>query len=287
MRTVTSLRLSASIAAAAALLTLGACGEGSTAPRALSAPEGANRVLTTATVGATGNRTANQGEVELCKDGTSGSFSVTTSGIATAATYNLTAGQCVVVAVSTTMNALTVSITEAASTTTTLVGVATTTIGTALIGGADEISTGTESGPTVNVSGINQYHGKLYIFTNRPNTRTLRSCNYTQGYYKNHADAITATLAFGFANGSTYVTKVGGVLVLKAGGSTYTTAQLIELYNTPPAGDQNIAYLHQLVTAELNFIATGIASTAVKNELTTNTGNTDLLDTYNNNNHCD
>ncbi len=286
MRTATSVRLSASLAASAALLLLGACGEGSTAPRALSAPEGANRVLTTATVGVAGNRTANQGEVELCKDGASGSFSVTVSGIATAATYNLTAGQCVVVAVSTTTNPLAVSITEAASITSTLVGVATTTIGTPLSGGADEISTSTETGPTVSVSGINQYHGKLYVFTNRPNQITLRSCNYTQGYYKNHANAITATLAFGRTNGSPYVTA-SGELALKVGSTTYNLAQLLNLYNTPPAGDQNIAYLHQLVTAELNLIATGSATTAVRNEITTNTGNTDLLDTYNNTNHCD
>jgi hypothetical protein len=100
------------------------------------------------------------------------------------------------------------------------------------------------------------------------NFRALRLCTLTQGFYKTHGpnspgnqeDAVTATLLFGRLTGSPFVTATGP-LALIVRGQTYTAADIEDILGTPVKGDQNMAFLHQLIAAELNVIAIGVAAT--------------------------
>lgn len=59
------------------------------------------------------------------------------------------------------------------------------------------------------------------------------SCTFTQGYWKNHADAW----------------PVGSLAI---GDETYSAGELLTLLRTPVRGDASLALAHQLIAAELN-----------------------------------
>jgi cysteine-rich repeat protein len=69
-------------------------------------------------------------------------------------------------------------------------------------------------------------------------------CTYTQGYWKNHADAWP-------------------VASLKLGTVTYTKAELIAILKTPVKGNGLIQLAHQLIAAKLN-IAAGASDVDIK-----------------------
>lgn len=70
---------------------------------------------------------------------------------------------------------------------------------------------------------------------------SAHACPLTQGYWKNHPEAWRDVV-----NGGTPVTS------LTIGGTVYTKAQLLEIFNTPVAGDASINLAHQLIAALLN-----------------------------------
>lgn len=74
-------------------------------------------------------------------------------------------------------------------------------------------------------------------------------CTYTQGYWKNHAEAWPVT-------------------ELTLGGITYTQEELLDILNTPVRGDASYNLMHQLIAAQLN-IAQG-ADDATLAEIITN-----------------
>ncbi|WP_157807675.1 hypothetical protein [Hymenobacter chitinivorans] len=112
-------------------------------------------------------------------------------------------------------------------------------------------------------------------------------CNYTQGYWKNHADSWPVSS-----------------LTIGTVATPYSKADLIKVLNTPVKGNGLLALAHQLIAAKLNVavdhdpsIATAIAQAdALIGNLslfggTLTTAQTSALvatlDAYNNSNHCD
>jgi hypothetical protein len=71
------------------------------------------------------------------------------------------------------------------------------------------------------------------------------ACTYTQGYWKTHASAWP-------------------VKSLTIGGVSYSEQQLLDLFNTAPAGDASIILAHQLIAALLNLANGAGASAAVQ-----------------------
>jgi choice-of-anchor A domain-containing protein len=74
------------------------------------------------------------------------------------------------------------------------------------------------------------------------------NCTYTQGYWKNHPEAWP-------------------VQSLTIGGVTYSKAQLLDIFGTPPRGDVTYVLIHQLIAAKLNAAA-GADTSAVASALT-------------------
>jgi hypothetical protein len=77
-------------------------------------------------------------------------------------------------------------------------------------------------------------------------TACTNACPFSQGYWKNHADAWP-------------------VLSLTLGTQTYTEAELLDLLRTPVRNDASLILVHQLIAAKLAFAngsdATPIAAT--------------------------
>ena len=204
------------------------------------APTAPNGILTTATAGAAGDRVANQGELEICKDGAAGSFQVSPVG-GTPFTVDLIAGQCKVVVVDkrTGLDTLRLTVTELPSLTSTFASVKSTTVHneynpSTQQGGPDvlplDVVTSTSSS-TVNVK-VNEYIGTLLEYVNTPNPPSS-GCTYTQGWYKNHTTQWPA----GFSPSASF-----------DGWGTW-----INLYNTPPkGGNAYIQLAHQYMTALMN-----------------------------------
>jgi hypothetical protein len=69
--------------------------------------------------------------------------------------------------------------------------------------------------------------------TEAPSKPSGGGCTLTQGYWKNHA--------------SKWPTQI-----LTIGGVTYTQAELLTIFNTPPTGDASLILGHQLIAAMLN-----------------------------------
>ena len=68
------------------------------------------------------------------------------------------------------------------------------------------------------------------------------ACPRTQGFWKNHPEAVTAAL--------------GGIDFLVVGGANYTQQQLINILKTPPKGGNAVLILaHQLIATKLNILA--------------------------------
>ncbi len=78
---------------------------------------------------------------------------------------------------------------------------------------------------------------------------SAHTCPLTQGYWKNHEE-----------NWPVHSLQLGTV--------TYTQSQLLQILNTPPAGDASIILAHQLIAAKLN-VANGSTSfpTAIQTQI--------------------
>ena len=223
----------------APMLALGvaAC-SGAPGDASISAPAGPNSVRTTAVVGAAGNRIANQGELEICKNGAAGSFEVTPQG-GSPFTVNLAAGECRVVATALNLagpDTARFSVIELPSATATFTSVTKTTVHFEFAGGSnttpDEFDAPFVSTTNVAVPvKVNEYIGSLLEYVNTP--ITTRGCTYTQGWYKNHTSQWPA----GFSPTASF-----------DGWGTW-----INLYNTPPKkGNEYIQLAHQYMTALMN-----------------------------------
>jgi hypothetical protein len=173
-----------------AALGLAACAGGPDGS-SMAAPTAPLRVLTTASAGDPGDRTANQGELEICKDGDAASFQVTPLG-GTPVTVNLTDGECRVIVVDkrSGLDTLRLTVTELPSMTSTFTSVKATTVHNEYDpniqnGGPDvlplTVVTSTSSS-TVNVK-INEYIGTLLEYVN---TKPSTGCTYTKGWYRNN-----------------------------------------------------------------------------------------------------
>ena len=185
-RTSLSFRLLAPMA----VLGLAACAGGPDGS-SMAAPTGPVRVLTTASAGDPGDRTANQGELEICKDGDAASFSITGLG-ADPVTVDLTDGECRVIVVDkrTGLDTLRLTVTELPSLTSSFTSVKSTTVHNEYDpniqdGGPDvlplDVVTSTSSS-TVDVK-INEYIGTLLEYVN---TKPTTGCTYTKGWYRNN-----------------------------------------------------------------------------------------------------
>ena len=176
----------------APMLALGvaAC-SGAPGDASISAPAGPRSVRTTAVAGDAGNRIANQGELEICKNGAAGSFEVTPQG-GSAFTVNLAAGECRVVATALNLagpDTARYSVIELPSATSTFTSVTKTTVHFEFAGGSnttpDEFDAPFVSTTNVAVPvKVNEYIGSLLEYVNTP--ITTRGCTYTQGWYQNH-----------------------------------------------------------------------------------------------------
>jgi hypothetical protein len=103
------------------------------------------------------------------------------------------------------------------------------------------------------------------------NFKALRECNRTQGFFSTHgvnnpgnqANVVQQTLDFGTLTGSPLVS--GGQLVVGGstlGGSTLTAAEINTILDAnAKGGNAEIILLQQLIAAELNVIAQGVAAT--------------------------
>jgi hypothetical protein len=85
--------------------------------------------------------------------------------------------------------------------------------------------------------GIGPFHNTV-TFTNQS---AATGCTFTQGYYKNHPNALPATMTLGSV--------------------TYTRAQLVSILQTPVNGNGAIALAYQLIAAKAN-IAGGASAPA-------------------------
>jgi len=78
----------------------------------------------------------------------------------------------------------------------------------------------------------------------------LQDCVHTQGYWKNHPNAWPVSAV-----------KLGNVI--------YTEAQLLQIFNTPAAGNGLISLAHQLIAAKLNLAAGAVPTTTVLGAIST------------------
>jgi hypothetical protein len=246
-------KLASVVAAGATLALVMACagGTGDTSSP-LRAPGAISRSYTTATtVGQAGDHVANQGEVEVCKDGTAATFDVTV-GAALPTQVNIADGACVVVALdnSTNNTATTVTVTEASDASYALQSVDKTVIqfitgtSTDLVTGPTSSTAATQSVP------VNAFHGGLLVYHNEPVAPPPGHCTFTQGWYKNHTGS--------WPSGGLTPTTVWD------GGKT-----IIDLFNTPPKGSQYIILAHQYITALLNIQGGSTVTPAVQTALDT------------------
>jgi hypothetical protein len=93
-------------------------------------------------------------------------------------------------------------------------------------------------------------------FTNVPATEVGRVCTHSQGFFKNHEEAVAELLTLGRSRNSALVSSADA-LTLRVGDQTLTAAQIDELLGTPPRGDARIILMHQLIAAELNAMMFG------------------------------
>jgi len=158
-----------SVGASVALVMACAGGSGD-ASSPLRAPGAARRVFTSATaVGQAGDGQANEGEVEVCKIGTDGSFLVALAGGGTS-TISVAAGTCKVVALAaaTDGTAQDVTVTEVANATQyTLQSVLETVIGFIPNTQIDEFVVGPDAPVSDGVTiPVNAFHGGRLVYRN-------------------------------------------------------------------------------------------------------------------------
>ena len=183
---MTNLKLSSSIAAAASLALIAACGgTGTDASSRVAAPSGASYVLTTASVGDAGNGVVNQGEVEVCKEGTDATFNVgPTGGASTVVAVANHTCKVVVVDLTTNGTANSYTISEVASPSYTLQSIMKTTIQFVPGTETDAPVVGPASTTDPVVALVNRFHGVRLVYTNTPVEQ--HGCTYTKGWYRNN-----------------------------------------------------------------------------------------------------
>jgi hypothetical protein len=276
------------VACAAGALLVACAGGTSDTSSPIGPPGAASRSLTSANVGDVGDGVANEGEVEVCKFGTDGTFRVSVGGTTT--DFTIPAGTCKVVAIdkTTVLNvASTVGVVELSSPLYSLLSVARQRIDfipntqTDVVGALLAVTDG------IGVP-VNAFHGDLFVYHNQ--AAVPAHCTYTMGWYKNH----TSSWPSGTLTPNTVFD----------GGQT-----IIDLLNTPPKGSQYIILAHQYLTALLNIQGGSSVPPAVQAALNTAadyfagggpgagdpnvdiTGISTILDNYNNGltgpGHCD
>ena len=194
-----SLRLLAPMLALGVAACSGAPGDGS-----ISAPisGGLVRIPVTAALGDPGNRTPNQGELEICKDGTAASFEITPLGGAPF-TVDLAAGECKTIVNEVLRSGLDTarfSVVEVVPATSTFTSVTKTSVHNEYdpnaVGGVtpdafDAPVVSTTNSP-VSIK-LNEYIGTLLVYVNAP-IQTGGGCTYTKGWYRNNgSNTIIAT----------------------------------------------------------------------------------------------
>ena len=175
------LKLGPVVAAGATLALVIACagGAGDTSSP-LRAPGAASRVYTSATtVGQAGDHTANQGEVEVCKDGTAGNFDVTV-GAGSPTRFTIADGACVVVALdnSTGNTATSVTVTEVSDPAYAFKSVDKTVIQFIVNTNIDAVTGPTNSTSVTQVIPVNAFHGGLLVYHNDPVTPPPAICDF-------------------------------------------------------------------------------------------------------------
>jgi len=169
-------------AGASVALVVACAGGAGDASSPLRAPGAAHRVSTPATtVGQAGDGVANEGEVEVCKSGTDGSFNVALAG-GGSSVFTIAAGTCKVVALNSAIDgtAVNVTVTEVASPSVyTLQSVAETVIGFIPGTQTDQIVVGPDApvsdGQTIPV---NAYHGGRLVYVNAPVVAPPPICDF-------------------------------------------------------------------------------------------------------------
>ena len=258
----------------APMLALGvaAC-SGAPGDASIAAPAGPRLVRTTAAVGDPGNRTANQGELEICKDGTAASFEVTPQG-GSAFTVNLAAGECKVVVNEVLRSGLDTarfSVVEVVPATSTFTSVTKTTVHNEFLPPASTTPDEFDA-PVVALTNaaqsikLNEYIGSLLVYVNAPIVQE-GGCTYTKGWYRN--------------NGS-------NTIIASADGLTKSQQQ--QVFNATPGqpgsvtwtGGNNTLNLYQQLLAAINNLGgeTGgpaavdaaIAAAKAGTNVTTNAG---------------
>jgi hypothetical protein len=86
-------------------------------------------------------------------------------------------------------------------------------------------------------------YSETHYASTKPKPLTVE-CVFTQGYWKNHPSAW----------------PVSGVIL---GSVFYTKAQLLDIFNTPAAGNGLISLAHQLTAAKLNIASGAIAPASI------------------------
>ena len=203
-RTFRSPRFLAPMLALGIAACSGAPGDGS-----ISAPIGGGlvRIPVTAAPGDPGNRTPNQGELEICKDGTAASFEVTPLGGAPF-TVNLAAGECKVVVNEVLRSGLDTarfSVVEVVPATSTFTSVTKTSVHNEYdanaVGG---VTPDAFDAPVVSLTNaaqsikLNEYIGTLLVYVNAPVVQQ-RGCTYTKGWYRNNGSNTIIALADGLS----------------------------------------------------------------------------------------
>lgn len=112
-----------------------------------------------------------------------------------------------------------------------------------------EMTVGTEYVVRVRANGQNgsRYSETAYVWTKANQGRS--ECIRSQGYWKTHPEAWPVTS-------------------LRLGNVVYTKSQLLEIWNTPAAGNGLLALAHQLMAAKLNLIAGALAPSPVTDDIT-------------------
>jgi hypothetical protein len=154
------------VAGAAGALILACAGGTSDTSSPIRPPGAPSRTLTTATVGDVGDGVPNEGEIEVCKYGTSGTFRVTIG--ATQSDFPIAASTCKVVAVdkSTNETATSVTVAELTSPVYTLQSVERERIDNEVGTTIDDIGPLTPVTDGVAVP-VNAYHGDLFVYHNQ------------------------------------------------------------------------------------------------------------------------
>lgn len=190
-RSSRSIRFLAPMLALGVAACSGAPGDGS-----ISGPAaGLVRIPISAAPGDAGNRTPNQGELEICKDGTAASFDITPLG---GATFNvsLAAGECKTIVNEVLRSGLDTArftVVEVVPAGTSFTSVTRTTVHNEFLPPASTTADEFDA-PVVSLTNapqsikLNEYIGTLLVYVNAPIVEE-GGCTYTKGWYRNNGSS--------------------------------------------------------------------------------------------------